>query len=235
MVGEISCMPCAEINPRNSGATISTQIPGPRGRILPTKLITVVPWSMMAITICMPSGENKKIFGATISLETPGVQERMLPTRPILGQILSMTGETIFMLFWGGKALNSGATISLETPGAVCKMHRQKSIMEVAWLIMGATTFTLCAVNLLNFWRYSVTMDSWTALTAAPASVGLGADMVFTHSEGGFTPRGNSTDFWEFEVTPPRYDISVQAGSVSIDARYEIDGSTRTILFWDID
>ena len=31
-VEEIFCMPCAEINPRNSGATISTQIPGTPGR-----------------------------------------------------------------------------------------------------------------------------------------------------------------------------------------------------------
>ncbi len=90
--------------------------------------------------------------------------------------------------------------------------------------------------NSTDFWRYSVTMDSWTALTAAPAVIGFGSDMIFTHSEGGFTLRGKKTTaFWEFEVTPPRYDISVQAGSVNIDTLYEIDGSTRTILFWDID
>ena len=90
--------------------------------------------------------------------------------------------------------------------------------------------------NSPDFWRYTVTINSWTALTNAPASIGRGGDMVFTHSEGGFAQRGgNRTDFWEFEVTPPRYDISSQAGSVTTDIRIEIDGSTNTILFWDID
>jgi len=79
-------------------------------------------------------------------------------------------------------------------------------------------------------------MDSWTVLTDTPSTVGRGGSLVFTHSQGGFAFRGgNNTDFWEFEVTPPRYDISSQAGSVDTDARLEIDGSTKTILFWDID
>ncbi len=90
--------------------------------------------------------------------------------------------------------------------------------------------------NSTGFWRYTVTMDSWTVLTNTPSTVGRGGSLVFTHSQGGFAFRGgNNTDFWEFEVTPPRYDISSQAGSVDTDARLEIDGSTKTILFWDID
>jgi len=90
--------------------------------------------------------------------------------------------------------------------------------------------------NSTGFWRYTVTMDSWTVLTDAPSNVGRGGSLVFTHSQGGFAFRGRFTrDFWEFEVTPPRYDISSQAGSVDTDARLEIDGSTKTILFWDID
>ncbi len=87
-----------------------------------------------------------------------------------------------------------------------------------------------------GFWRYTISGDSWTSLTGTPASVGRGGDLEFTHSEGGFAARGgNQVDFWEFEVTPPRYDISSQAGSVTTDIRLEIDGSTKTILFWDID
>ncbi len=90
--------------------------------------------------------------------------------------------------------------------------------------------------NSTDFWRYSVTMNSWTILAAAPDAVGAGADLIFTHSKGGFSLQGGkNTDYWEFEVTPPRYKISVQAASVSIDTLYEIDGTTRTILFWDID
>jgi hypothetical protein len=90
--------------------------------------------------------------------------------------------------------------------------------------------------NTIEFWRYSIGDDSWTSLTNTPAAVGQGGDMVFTHSEGGFACRGrDKSDFWEFEVTPPRYDISSQAGTVTIDARLEIDGSNKSILFWDID
>jgi len=81
-----------------------------------------------------------------------------------------------------------------------------------------------------DFWRYTVTINSWTVLADTPGAVGRGGALVFTHSQGGF-----AQDFWEFEVTPPRYDISSQAGSVDTDARFEIDGSTNTILFWDID
>jgi len=79
-------------------------------------------------------------------------------------------------------------------------------------------------------------MNSWTVLANTPSAVGRGGALEFTHSEGGFAFRGgNNPDFWEFEVTPPRYDISSQAGSVNTDARFEIDGSTKTVLFWDID
>lgn len=90
--------------------------------------------------------------------------------------------------------------------------------------------------TLTGFWRYAVTMDSWTELTVTPESVGRGGDLEFTHANGGFALRGgNQRDFWEFEVTPPRYDIHSQAGSVLTDARIEIDGVIKTILFWDID
>ncbi|MCJ7734632.1 MAG: hypothetical protein MUP11_08785 [Anaerolineales bacterium] len=90
--------------------------------------------------------------------------------------------------------------------------------------------------NSTGFMRYNIAGDNWTFLTETPSDVGDGGSLVFTHSEGGYAFRGgNQTDFWEFEVTPPRYDISVQAGSVSTDARIEIDGGTNTILFWDID
>jgi hypothetical protein len=90
--------------------------------------------------------------------------------------------------------------------------------------------------NSTAFWRYTVTMNSWTVLANSPSAVGRGGALEFTHSQGGFAFRGGGNpDFWEFGVTPPRYDISSQAGSVDTDARFEIDGSTKTVLFWDID
>jgi hypothetical protein len=86
-----------------------------------------------------------------------------------------------------------------------------------------------------QFWRYTIATDSWSVLANAPAGVGSGADLIFTTATTGYSIRGGDTpDFWEFEVTPPRYDISVQAGSVTIDALIEINGGTQTILFWDI-
>jgi len=84
------------------------------------------------------------------------------------------------------------------------------------------------------FWRYTISSDSWTVLTPAPAKVSQGSDLIFTTATTGFATRGSkSTEFWEFEVTPPRYDIQAVSGSVTIDARIEINGNPISILFWD--
>ena len=86
------------------------------------------------------------------------------------------------------------------------------------------------------FWRYTIATDSWTTLSPAPGNVGRGADLVFNTATTGFASRGgNEIDFWEFEVTPPRYDIHSQAGSVTTDTRIEINGLSVSVLFWDID
>ncbi len=86
------------------------------------------------------------------------------------------------------------------------------------------------------FWRYTISTDSWSILTPAPAAVGRGGDLIFTQATTGFVIRGgNQTDFWEFEVTPPRYDIQADAGSVTTDVRIEIDGLNTSVLFWDIE
>lgn len=86
------------------------------------------------------------------------------------------------------------------------------------------------------FWRYTISTDSWSVLPPTPERIGRGADMVFTTATGGFATRGGGqNDFWEFEVTPPRFDINSQSGTVTTDARLEINGSTNTILFWDIE
>ena len=86
------------------------------------------------------------------------------------------------------------------------------------------------------FWRYTISTDSWSTLTPTPAAVGRGGDLIFTQATTGFAMRGgNQTDFWEFEVTPPRYDIQADAGSVTTDVRIEIDGLNTSVLFWDIE
>lgn len=90
--------------------------------------------------------------------------------------------------------------------------------------------------NSNTFWRYTIATDSWSTLTNAPANLGQGGDLIFTQATIGFTLRGgNRTDFWEFEVTPPRYDIHADAGSAATDIRFEIDGINSSVLFWDIE
>ena len=158
----------------------------------------------------------------------------MLLERPTLEPLWSPLAET-HSTHSKEIALNSGVTAFWETLGAVCENTPAKVGSGASLAYIGGNYIYALRGNSTDFLRYSVTMDSWTTLTAAPGKSWARAEIVFTHSEGGFTPQGNSTAFWEFEVTPPRYDISVLAGSVSTDTRYEIDGSTRTILFWDID
>ena len=86
------------------------------------------------------------------------------------------------------------------------------------------------------FWRYTIATNTWTVLANTPANVGGGGDILFTQATRGYALRGgNRVDFWEFEVTPPRYDINATAGSATTDSRIEIDGANTTILFWDID
>lgn len=86
------------------------------------------------------------------------------------------------------------------------------------------------------FWRYTIPTDSWSILTNAPASVGRGGDLIFTQATGGFALRGRNTgDFWEFEVTLPRFDIHSEAGPVTTDVRIEIDGLNTSVIFWDIE
>ena len=86
------------------------------------------------------------------------------------------------------------------------------------------------------FWRYTIATDSWTTLANTPANVSRGGDILFTAATRGYALRGgNQTDFWEFEVTPPRYDIQSSAGTVTTSTRIEINGLNTSILFWDID
>lgn len=87
-----------------------------------------------------------------------------------------------------------------------------------------------------NFWRYSRSSNSWEALVDTPASVGAGGDLAFVDGNSGFALRGgNQTDYWEFLITAPRYDIQSQAGSVDITARFELNGVDYPIIFWDIE
>ncbi|TFG49356.1 MAG: hypothetical protein E4H33_02430 [Anaerolineales bacterium] len=143
-------------------------------------------------------------------------------------------GNTIYAFegnstaFWRYNIASDSWTVMQSTLGKVTKGS--------ALAYFGGGYLYALQGNSTGFLRYNIAMGNWIFLTETPLAVGNGGSLVFTHSEGGYAFRGgNNTDFWEFEVTPPRYDISVQAGTVSTDARIEIDGGTKTILFWDID
>lgn len=87
-----------------------------------------------------------------------------------------------------------------------------------------------------GFWRYTIGTNTWSVLSNTPAAVGQGGDLLFTQATVGFAQRGGKKpDFWEFEVTPPRFDIHADAGSVATDVRIEIDGLNTSVLFWDIE
>lgn len=86
------------------------------------------------------------------------------------------------------------------------------------------------------FWRYTISLNSWGVLADSLNPVSSGGDLVFVDADSGYTLRGGGTsDYWEFLITPPRYDVNSQTGKVDISARMEIDGASRSILFWDID
>ncbi len=90
--------------------------------------------------------------------------------------------------------------------------------------------------NSPNFWRYTISLNSWGVLADSPNPISAGGDLAFVDGDSGYALRGgNTTGYWEFLITPPRYDIESQAGSVTTTSRIEIDGSSHDILFWDID
>ena len=151
------------------------------------------------------------------------------------GALVAVGGDTIYA-FCGGNLTNFWR-YTISTNSWVALQNTDSGVSNGGALAYYSGDYIYALLgNSTDFWRYAVTMDNWTVLEETLNSVGNGGSLVVTHSLGGFAFRGgNNRDFWEFEVTPPQYDISSQAGSVDTDARIEIDGSTNTILFWDID
>ena len=153
---------------------------------------------------------NKKILRYDISSDSWSNQAD-IPGKVADGAALVFTGGNTFYAFLGNSTAfwryntSSGWTEMASTPSKVTKGS------SLAYF-SGNYLYALQG-NSTGFLRYNIAMNSWTFLTETPLAVGNGGSLLFTHSEGGFALRGgNETDFWEFEVTPPRYDISVQAG-----------------------
>lgn len=87
-----------------------------------------------------------------------------------------------------------------------------------------------------SFWRYNIALNTWGTLVDTPNSIGYGGDLSFVDYDSGFAVRGGyQSDYWEFLITPPQYDIHSQAGSVETTARIELEGTNKQILFWDIE
>jgi len=65
--------------------------------------------------------------------------------------------------------------------------------------------------------------------------VRAGGAMTYTGNNFIYAFRGNSQpDFWRFEITPPRFDITSQAAGMSIATRIEINGTIVTVMTWDV-
>jgi len=87
-----------------------------------------------------------------------------------------------------------------------------------------------------HFWRYSRSGDTWEELVDTFEPIGVGGDLAFIDGNSGYALRGgDQTEYWEFLITAPRYDIESEVGSVDITARFELNGIDYPIIFWDIE
>jgi len=181
-------------------------------------------------------GGSKKEFWRYAISDNEWKKMRKIPVAVNAGGALVAVGGDTIYAFSGGNLTNFWR-YTISTNSWVALQNTDSGVSNGGALAYYSGDYIYALLgNSTDFWRYTVTMDNWTVLEETLNPVGNGGSLVVTHSLGGFAFRGGGNiDFWEFEVTPPQYDISSQAGSVDTDARIEIDGSTNTILFWDIE
>ena len=66
----------------------------------------------------------------------------------------------------------------------------------------GDYIYALRGDNTTDFWRYSISSNSWTSMASTPASVELGATMVYTGGDYIYAVRGaDTTDFWRYSIS----------------------------------
>jgi hypothetical protein len=154
------------------------------------------------------------------------------------GSDLVYTGGNIIYAFQGrNKSTFWAYNISSNSWGNLAPLPLSTKVSDGGGLTYysGGYIYALSGKSNL-FWRYTIATDSWDPMMNAPAAVGLGGDLLFTQANSGYAIRGDKTrETWEFNVTPPQYDIHAEAGSVITDVRFEIDGLSSSIIYWDIE
>ena len=66
----------------------------------------------------------------------------------------------------------------------------------------GDYIYALRGDDTTDFWRYSISSNSWTSMAPAPAAVKFGATMVYTGGDYIYAARGNdTTDFWRYSIS----------------------------------
>lgn len=100
----------------------------------------------------------------------------------------------------------------------------------------GDYVYALRGAGTSDFWRYSLSGDTWEAMASTPAPVGAGGDLE--RGSGGLLyafQGGLTAGFWVFEITPPRFEITATTGSTTTSSRIELSASAVTVLLWDIE
>jgi N-acetylneuraminic acid mutarotase len=67
----------------------------------------------------------------------------------------------------------------------------------------GTDIYALRGGNTMDFWKYEVANNRWVILSNAPATMYLGADLIYVKHQGTnylYTPRGNSTTFYRYNI-----------------------------------
>jgi len=66
----------------------------------------------------------------------------------------------------------------------------------------GDYIYALRGYDTTDFWRYSISENSWTSMTSTPAKVGLGGALAYTGGDYIYALRGNNTtDFWRYSIS----------------------------------
>jgi len=83
------------------------------------------------------------------------------------------------------------------------------------------------------FWVYSISGNSWTALTSAPAAVGDGGSLVYDGANSIYAFRGNNlTGFWRYNISSNTWTtLAAAPANVSSGGALRFDGGNYVYAF----